>query len=103
MSLDPDGCYDDKTIVHEFIHAIGFHHEQNRPDRDNHVRINFHNIPSKFHSAKNNFEKQKDSLTFGVPYDGLSVMHYKWWFFNKGGSTGEPVIQSLGREIPIIK
>ena len=91
LSLAPDGCYNDRTIVHEFVHALGFHHEQNRPDRDDYVKINFENIIT----AKTNFQKQKDSLTFGVPYDGLSIMHYKWYYFNNGREAGEPTIESL--------
>merc|ERR1719219_2381807 len=74
LSLDRGGCWNDKTIVHEFIHAWGFDHEQNRPDRDNYVEIKYNNIQSR---PRSNFNKQRGGLTFGIPYDGLSVMHYE--------------------------
>jgi len=34
-------CYTDGTIQHEIMHKLGFHHEQVRPDRDNHVKTPF--------------------------------------------------------------
>ena len=30
--------------LHEFIHALGFDHEQNRPDRDEHVQVHWQRI-----------------------------------------------------------
>ena len=67
------GCWFERTIVHEFIHAFGFHHEQVRPDRDNYVEIIYENIPENLVS---NFNLFTGSLTYGVQYDGFSVMHY---------------------------
>ena len=71
--------------MHEFIHAFGFNHEHERPDRDFYVTINKHNI---YNYDKNyyNFDKagRRDGFeTFGVPYDGLSIMHYKSTEFSK--------------------
>ena len=69
-----EGCWYNGTIIHEFIHAFGFHHEQIRPDRDDYVKIIYANIPD---DRVHNFEKFTDySLTFGVDYDGYSIMHY---------------------------
>ena len=67
------GCWFENTVVHEFIHAFGFHHEQVRPDRDNYVEIIYENIPE---NKVSNFNLFTGSLTYGVQYDGFSVMHY---------------------------
>ena len=66
-------CYSYRTIIHEFLHAFGLYHMQSRPDRDQYVDIVWDNIYSSKH---HNYEKASTSLTFGVPYDGRSFMHY---------------------------
>lgn len=69
------GCTRSKGIIqHEFIHALGFTHEQNRPDRNTYVTYFPQNLIS--NSKANNFRKADGSTTLGSPYDFNSVMHY---------------------------
>ena len=68
-------CEYDYTIMHEFTHALGVWHIQNRPDRDQYVTINFSNIPQ---SSYINFKLLPQLKTYGIRYNGRSVMHYKW-------------------------
>lgn len=69
--------YCDKIgIVHELGHVIGFHHEHNRPDRDEFVEIKWERMEDARHAY--NFEKlSSDKVdTLDEPYDFESVMHY---------------------------
>ena len=71
-------CIIEHVIVHEFLHSFGLGHVQSRPDRDQYVEVQTDNI-----SFKSQYEIIEDALTFDVPYDGRSTMHYAWKDFAK--------------------
>ncbi|XP_069587356.1 meprin A subunit beta-like isoform X2 [Ranitomeya imitator] len=80
------GCDRIEIVQHEFLHALGFYHEQSRSDRDDYVTILWDNIqPGKSH----NFLSYSDTKTsfLGVPYDYISVMHYSNEAFSSGNAT----------------
>ena len=62
----------DSVIIHEMLHAVGFHHEQSRTDRDDYVTINTANIEAGF---EDNFDKE--TTTILSAYDLTSIMHYE--------------------------
>ncbi|XP_052442202.1 meprin A subunit beta isoform X12 [Carassius gibelio] len=71
------------TVEHEFLHALGFWHEQSRSDRDDYVIIVWDQIQKRY---KNNFNlhNETESSSLGVPYDYGSVMHYNKKSFSIG-------------------
>ncbi|XP_073333245.1 meprin A subunit beta isoform X1 [Pagrus major] len=71
------------TVEHEFLHALGFWHEQSRADRDDYVNIMWDRIEA---GKEHNFRTYDDktSSALGVPYDYGSVMHYSKTSFNIG-------------------
>jgi len=90
-------CHTRGLALHEFLHALGFDHEQNRPDRDEHIEVHWDNIAQ---SKKWNFQilGESDWENTGSPYDFLSVMHYSSANFAAGSKptmsrrdTGEAV------------
>ncbi|XP_041662213.1 low choriolytic enzyme isoform X3 [Cheilinus undulatus] len=85
VSLQSPDCLQVGVISHEFMHALGFVHEQSRFDRDNYVTIMWPNI---WRDRLRNFEKfRTDSLD--LPYDYSSIMHYGMYAYSQ---DGEPTI-----------
>ncbi|CAL8236658.1 unnamed protein product [Arctogadus glacialis] len=79
ISIQQRGCVYPEVIQHEILHALGFHHEQARSDRDDHVQIQTKNVnPANLH----NFGKV-DTNNLGTPYDYNSIMHYGRYAFSK--------------------
>ena len=92
LSLGFAGCVHFGVVVHEFMHVIGFWHEQSRPDRDQYVRIHFDNIQA---GKEHNFRKYTTSEVQlkSTPYDIGSIMHYEYNAFARDPSR--PTITAL--------
>ncbi len=89
ISLSRNGCMFTGTAVHELCHALGFWHEQNRPDRDSYIKISFENIVE---GMAGNFDVYKGGQYFTTPYDYESIMHYASYAFSK---NTQPTITPL--------
>lgn len=81
-----DGCWGKGTIVHEIGHAMGFGHEQNRPDRDQYITVRWQNVPER---KKHNFQKYNDSKvdSMNSTYDYKSFMQYSKTAFGANDSV----------------
>ncbi|CAF1464120.1 unnamed protein product [Adineta ricciae] len=91
VTLEIPSCINAGVIEHELIHALGFYHEQSRPDRDTYVKINWANIQT---GMSHNFDKYNSSevVDLYTPYDYDSIMHYGRTFFSANGlDTIEPI------------
>ncbi|XP_040583550.1 hatching enzyme 1.2 [Lepeophtheirus salmonis] len=108
INLNRRMCMTPSTIIHELFHALGFMHEQNRPDRDAFIRVSWNNIQQstntfyQFARARasgetiqrcdlrrltpySNCYNGMTATTFGLPYDYKSVMQYSRTAFSKNG------------------
>jgi len=71
----PSHCVNVGTVIHELMHALGFHHEHQRPDRDDYITVQSladGEITSKEQKKSN--PEEVDLL--GAKYDICSIMHY---------------------------
>lgn len=68
LSLQNPGCVNQNIVIHELLHAVGFAHEQTRPDREEHVTINYNNVQT---GTEHNFQRflTTDVNTYNKPYD----------------------------------
>jgi hypothetical protein len=72
------GCAFFGTVVHEMLHAVGFDHEQNRPDRDQYLVVNLNNVDS---TQRHNFNPNARGRTY-TSFDYNSVMIYGEYSFS---------------------
>jgi hypothetical protein len=84
-----------REILHEWMHTIGFLHEQNREDRDQFVEILWDNIAEVNHAQ---FKKLPNDYmrVVGRPFDYQSIMMYSSATFSQ--SPGEPSLLTVHGE-----
>lgn len=96
VKLNTSTCINRGSIIHELGHAIGFFHEQSRPDRDRYITIIPENIePGDMHNVK----KINNIDTYGLPYDYTSLFHYSGRVMSKNDQisikTKDPYFQNV--------
>lgn len=103
LNLEPgDFCFRIGTIIHEFLHTLGFYHMHSATERDDYVTIMWENI---LPGTEGNFNTYgPDRITnFGVDYDILSVMHYNAYSATRNGfATIVPHVSVVIRKVVII-
>jgi hypothetical protein len=88
-----DGCYFSGTIIHELLHAVGFDHEQNRPDRDSYLNVYTQNV---LQGQGHNFNKTPGGQTYN-DFDYNSVMLYGEYAFSKQRGQLKTMEDKFGR------
>jgi hypothetical protein len=84
-------------ILHEIMHALGFVHEQSRPDRDRYVEVLWPNIDDEFRPQFNVVPETFTYAVRGSDFDYHSIMLYRPTTFAK--KEGLPVMRSKSTEL----
>uniref|UniRef100_A0A2A4K5D1 Metalloendopeptidase n=1 Tax=Heliothis virescens TaxID=7102 RepID=A0A2A4K5D1_HELVI len=90
------GCFTHTTIIHEWLHIVGFMHMQSTHNRDDYVRILWQNV---WPGMEHNFEKYGTNVVnnMGLPYEYASNMHYgRYGFSINGQATMLPIYNDNG-------
>ena len=94
LNLPANRCESGNTPLHEVMHALGFWHEQQRPDRDQFVRVhpdllidNGDYIRIDKLNAKKGWSYTWEELNPKSEYDFQSIMHYRGQLHDDGTPT----------------
>lgn len=74
LNLQRNGCLWYGKIIHQFVHAIGFYHQEQATERDDWVHILWKNINLMDWHKFDKFGSNMIS-SFGEQYDYGSIMH----------------------------
>lgn len=97
-----DSALDNMAIIgHELGHVIGLVHENQRPDRDDYIIVNYKNIEKNCESfLDKNFAREFIYNYKLFPYDYKSIMHYSSFVFSKDWKS--PVLMTKDNKyIPV--
>lgn len=81
------GCEIPGIAAHEVMHALGYQHEHQRPDRDDYIDVHLENVDMGYWSQLAKMPEEDSRLLTVYDYD--SVMHYPTWAFS---FNGQPTI-----------
>jgi hypothetical protein len=70
-------------VIHEIGHALGFHHEHQRPDRDSFITVHREHIDPFYQYAFDVLNESDARMVGGYDFD--SIMHYDPFTFSKDG------------------
>jgi hypothetical protein len=89
ISVDPN-AFSTGSVIHEIGHAVGLHHEQKRPDRDNYISVKVSNIKT----AKRSQYEPCNCTAIGT-FDYNSIMLYGSFSNGNAINTSLPVMTRL--------
>ena len=74
VGLEAGACTFKGLVMHEVFHSLGFRHEHQRPDRDQHLTIRWDNVKPSM-TSRLAVDDVGQVNTFGEPYDYDSISH----------------------------